>query len=243
MAIVLSFRAFWRDDVADMTSETSTTETPHSVDAIHDASTAAHTRPAGAKKVPVSLVMAIALVVVLAGLGVWAAVGNMAAQSTSGWEFVQAGSGYSTSAPEVAPGPAIPASAHMTPAQLPPIAQTTVSANVTLKIDSGPLGGTYGPNGQVVDSFSPALFAVPAGETVHVTVYNYDTAWHTFTAPSLGLNVWFTPHVSDSQPSKTTFTFTAPRAGYYQWNCATPCDPFSMATAGYMEGYVHAVKA
>ena len=192
---------------------------------------------------PLSIVFIVALVVVLGGLGAWAAMSNMGGQSTSSWEFVPASSDYSTTPPAKPAAPVIPASAHTTAAALPPMVETAPATAITLKIDSGPLGGTYGPNGQVVDDFSPAFFTVPAGKKITVTVYNYDTAWHTFAAPGLGLNVWFTPHISASQPSKTTFTFTAPRVGYYQWFCATPCDPFSMATSGYMQGDVHATKA
>lgn len=188
---------------------------------------------------PLSIVFIVALLVVLGGLGTWAAMSNIANQKTSNWEFVPTGSGYST-VPPVVPTPLIPASAKTTAAALPPMVETAPVTTITLKIDPPPLGGTYGPKGQVQDNFSPAFFAAPVGKKVQVTVYNYDSAWHTFTAPGLGLNVWFPPGAD--HPSKTTFSFTAPNAGYYQWHCATPCDPFSMAAAGYMQGDVHATN-
>lgn len=125
--------------------------------------------------------------------------------------------------------------------KLPPMFDSTPTATVTLKVDPPPLGGMYGSDGQVHDNFSPAYFAVPAGKTVHVTVYNYDDMWHTFTSPVLGVNVWINP--GGDHPSKTTFSFTAPKTGYYWWLCDIPCDSYSMNSGGYMQGEIHAVKA
>lgn len=61
---------------------------------------------------------------------------------------------------------------------------------------------------------------------------------HTFTIPSLGLNVPIAPK------AKTTFTFHTTHGGTYAWQCFDPCggDPNGwggpMATAGQMKGSV-----
>lgn len=212
-------------------------------------STARQAAPARAtsQPFPLSIVFTIALVVVLGGFGAWAAISNLHSQGIDSWEAIPAGSGYSTTAPAPPPTPLVPASAKTAAATgssasaLPPMVETAPVTAITLKVDPPPLGGTYGPHGQIQDNFSPAYFAAPAGKTVHVTILNYDSAWHTFSAPALGLNVWVRP--GGDQPSEVTFTFTAPKAGYYQWRCAVPCDPFSMGAAGYMQGSVHVTSA
>ena len=52
------------------------------------------------------------------------------------------------------------------------------------------------------------------------------------------------PSGSDKQPSKTTFTFTAPKqAGQYIWYCKLPCDAWAMAHFGYMMGHIKVTAA
>lgn len=204
-----------------------------------------------------------ASVAVLGGLLAWTAFDSFSSTSgsTRSWETVPSGQPYyvapgTPAVPKTGAGAAAPmagmsmgqkASTGTTTAsaasstKLPPMVDSTPSAVVTLKIDPPPLGGTYGSDGQVHDDFSPAYFSVPAGKTAHVTVYNYDDMWHTFTSPVLGLNVWIRP--GGDHPSTTTFTFTAPKTGYYWWLCAIPCDSYSMSTGGFMQGEIHAVKA
>lgn len=61
---------------------------------------------------------------------------------------------------------------------------------------------------------------------------------HSFTSQSLGVDQVIAGG-SASRPTKVTFTFIAPsKTGRYLWWCALPCDPYSMATIGYMRGYV-----
>jgi plastocyanin len=99
--------------------------------------------------------------------------------------------------------------------------------------------GKRGPDGTWHDSFLPGDFSVHAGDKVTVTVENYDSSPHTFTAPSMGVNAIIPGGGSASSPHETTFTFTAPKtAGKFQWWCSIPCDPWSMAHNGYMRGFV-----
>jgi len=177
----------------------------------------------------------LASLLVLAGLFGWLAYGSFASHTRHAWApHTQAQAYYQ---PIVEPD--IPATAAAK--KLPPMVVSTPSATVTLRVDAPPLGGMYGGTGQVQDAFSPAYFAVPADKTVHVTIISYDTAWHTFTSPALGLNVWVRP--AGSHPSVTTFTFTTPSNGYFEWFCDVPCDGYSMQAPGYMKGEIHAVKA
>lgn len=178
--------------------------------------------------------IAVACVAVLAGLFLWGAYSVFAGQTSHGWSVVPRGQPYYV--PYVRPD--IPSSAVST--KLPPMLASAPSAAVTLKIDAPPLGGMYGGTGQVQDSYSPAYFAVPAGTPIRVTIVNYDPAWHTFTAPVLGLDVWIRP--AGAHPFTTTFTFTAPGTGYFEWFCALPCDGYSMEGPGYMEGEIHVVR-
>lgn len=99
--------------------------------------------------------------------------------------------------------------------------------------------GKKGPDGKWHDSFLPGNFAVRVGKKVKVTVLNYDDAPHTFTAPSLHLNV-MVPGAKGTKPAKKTFTLKATKPGKYDWWCATPCDPWAMMHGGYMRGYVKA---
>jgi plastocyanin len=99
--------------------------------------------------------------------------------------------------------------------------------------------GRRGPDGKWHDAFLPGDFTVHPGDTVTVTVENYDSSPHTFTAPSMGVNAIIPGGGSVSSPHETTFTFTAPKtAGKYQWWCSIPCDPWAMAHDGYMRGFV-----
>ena len=112
------------------------------------------------------------------------------------------------------------------------------SQAVTLRVKSDTEHGKLGPDGSWHDAFLPAGFTVRAGESVTVTVYNYDDMPHSFTSQALGVNQTILGG-SASAPSKTTFTFTAPsQPGNYLWWCALPCDPYSMSTIGFMRGYV-----
>lgn len=175
--------------------------------------------------------------------------GLLAFGAFSAWHAQQPQAFYSSSVQPYYLAPATPVvptgtpTAHDATAASQKAAMTTATphVDVTLKVNAPPLGGLYGSDGQVHDAFTPAYFAVPAGKTVHVTVVSYDTAWHTFSAPTLNLDVWIHPSATGTKPATTTFSFTAPKAGYYYWLCELPCDPYSMSSGGYMEGEIHAV--
>ncbi len=204
--------------------------------------------------------LVMASVLLLGGLFAWLAFDNFSSQTNRSWETVPSGQPYYVApatpvVPSTAATSTAAAAGAMTMAQstsssataassapkLPPMFDNVASATVTLKVDPPPLGGTYGSDGQIHDDFSPAYFAVPVGKTIHVTVLNYDTMWHTFTSPVLGLNVWIPP--GGAHPSKVTFSFTAPHTGNFWWLCDVPCDSYAMLTGGYMQGEIHAVKA
>jgi plastocyanin len=95
-----------------------------------------------------------------------------------------------------------------------------------------------GPDGQWHDAFLPGDFSVKAGQSVTVTVSNYDDAPHSFNSPSLGVNETIGGG-SEKAPHAVTFKFKAPsKPGSYEWWCALPCDPWAMSHDGYMRGHV-----
>ena len=76
-----------------------------------------------------------------------------------------------------------------------------------------------------------------------VTVYDLDTAPHSFTAPGLGLNVIIPGGSDQGIEGIKTFSFTANKAGSYHWKCILPCDnggvtAWAMTHDGYMAGTV-----
>ena len=103
-------------------------------------------------------------------------------------------------------------------------------------------GVRVGPDHKMHDSFTPADFTAPAGEKIIVTVINYDTGWHSFTAPSLHLNVLIPRARRSGVPAVQVFSFTVHRAGVYRWHCMQPCDDesggWAMAHQGYMAGTI-----
>jgi plastocyanin len=122
-----------------------------------------------------------------------------------------------------------------------PAAAVTRPAPETIKIavKADSEHGRLGPDKQWHDAFLPADFTVRAGATVTITVTNYDSGQHTFTAPGLSVNGMIPGGGSMAAPTHATFTFTAPtKPGKYAWWCAMPCDPWAMAHDGYMRGHV-----
>lgn len=113
---------------------------------------------------------------------------------------------------------------------------------VKLVVKSDTEHGKRGSDGKWHDAFLPGDFTVHAGDTVTVTVYNYDNMMHSFTSSALSpaqLINQMIPAGSAGSPSQTTFKFTAPsKPGKYAWWCAVPCDPWAMAHDGFMRGYV-----
>jgi plastocyanin len=108
--------------------------------------------------------------------------------------------------------------------------------------------GAKGSDGLRHDTTLGASFTVPQGAQVAVTVYNYDEGPHTITAPKLGLNVKIPGAKNEKTgiPSRTTFTFTATKAGKFLWFCSLPCDAgqsfWDMKSPstkiGFMAGYI-----
>jgi plastocyanin len=108
-------------------------------------------------------------------------------------------------------------------------------------------GVRLGPDGKRHDAYTPTDLTALAGQKVIVTVYNYDTGPHSFTAPSLHLNV----HIPEAQragvPAVRVFSFTVHKAGVYRWHCMQPCDDeargWAMAHQGYMAGTITIERA
>lgn len=111
--------------------------------------------------------------------------------------------------------------------------------------------GHLGPDGKGHDMYLPSDVSVKVGDKVTVTVTNYDEGPHTFTAPALGVNATIKPAIDADKgiPGKTTFTFTATKAGKFRWYCMLPCDgkqkgwAMTPGSSGpdqdrYMAGYV-----
>ena len=109
---------------------------------------------------------------------------------------------------------------------------------VKMAVKSDTQHAKKGPDGQWHDAILGGNITVKAGQSVTVTVANYDDAPHSYTAPDLGLNAKILG-ASKTGPSVTKFTFKAPaKAGTYQWFCAYPCDPWAMTHDGYMRGHI-----
>ena len=117
-------------------------------------------------------------------------------------------------------------------------------ASVNMVIVSGV---RLGPDKKMHDAFTPTDVTARAGQQIVVTVYNYDTGAHSFTAPALGLNVVIPASARNGVPAIKTFSFTVKKAGSYQWLCALPCDSdakgWAMSHDHYMAGTVTIEKA
>jgi plastocyanin len=112
------------------------------------------------------------------------------------------------------------------------LASTTASSPQLISLSVVP-GSKPGPKGEKYDAFSKTNFAVKVGKPVQLTIDNKDTAVHSITATSAGVNVVVMPGVH-------TYTIVVHQAGHFKWICAYPCDPYSMSTVGYMQGYITA---
>ena len=108
-------------------------------------------------------------------------------------------------------------------------------------------GVRLGPDGKMHDTYTPTDLAALAGQKVIVTLYNYDTGQHTFTAPALHLNVMIPAARRTGVPAVKTFTFVAQQAGVYHWRCKWPCDDvakgWAMLHQGYMAGTITIQRA
>ena len=119
-------------------------------------------------------------------------------------------------------------------------AAPTLAQPVALTIKSDTEHAKKGPDGKWHDAYLPAAFTVKSGGTVKVTIRNYDPSMHTFTSTGLGLDVRIKAG-SAARPSVTTFSFKAPKAGSYTFQCVGTCDPWAMGHLGYMMGLVRVV--
>lgn len=109
---------------------------------------------------------------------------------------------------------------------------------VTLVVKTDEEHAKKGPEGVWHDAFLPARITAKPRQRVTVTAYNYDEAPHSFTSPTIGLDVTIAPG-SPKAPHRTVFTFVTPsKAGDYEWFCVYPCDPWAMGHADYMHGFV-----
>lgn len=145
-------------------------------------------------------------------------------------------------------------------ASTPTTGTTTASAgqSYTMEVLNGKLATKYGvvstADGIGHDTFMPSHMTVKAGVPVKITVYNYDEGPHTFTITDLNINEQIKAHVSNTQPSTTTFTVSFPKKGDYRFFCALPCDAGQRGWAmtpdrhghgpsqdAFMAGYVSAI--
>jgi len=117
-----------------------------------------------------------------------------------------------------------------------------------LKVTMTVMGSVkLGPDGKMHDAFTPADFTATQNWPVQVTVYSYDDAPHSVTAPELQLNATIEPSTSKGVPAVTTFTFTPTAIGKFLWTCVLPCDGdangWAMANPGFQSGYITVVPA
>jgi len=130
--------------------------------------------------------------------------------------------------------------------QTPP-SPTAQYADVTMVVQ-GDLA--LGPDNQTHDAFVPCNFTVYTGQTVNLTIVNYDNMPHSFNCPALNVDFQATPSTTLGVPSVSHFQFAEPTAGIYRWWCTDPCDNdrngWAMTTGrdgqpgqiGFMGGFV-----
>lgn len=104
-----------------------------------------------------------------------------------------------------------------------------------------------GSDNNTHDTFTPSNFTLYIGQTVNLTIVNYDGMPHSFTSPSLGVNFLIPGSTADGVPSVSHFQFTPTKTGVFRYWCAVPCDDWAMAIdakdgqpgrIGYMGGLV-----
>jgi hypothetical protein len=96
--------------------------------------------------------------------------------------------------------------------------------------------GKKGPDGKLHDDFTVTNFRVTVGQPVTLRIDNTDTVPHSITSPEAGVSIIVLPGTHD-------YTMLVKHAGKFEWHCAFPCDPWSMAHAGYMRGFITATAA
>lgn len=111
-------------------------------------------------------------------------------------------------------------------------AQAPAAAAAPISLSVVP-GGKLGPKGERYDAFTKTDFAVKVGQPVKLTIDNRDDVIHSITSTAAGVGIVV-------MPGKHTYTLIVRKAGHFKWICAYPCDPYSMDTVGYMQGYITA---
>ena len=107
-----------------------------------------------------------------------------------------------------------------------------------------------GADGATHDAFNPTNFTVYVGQTVNLTIINYDDMPHTFSSTALGVSFNVPGSTQAGVPSVVHYQFTVDKAGVYRWWCATPCDSWAMSSGfdgqlgqiGYMGGFVSVLQ-
>jgi len=79
-------------------------------------------------------------------------------------------------------------------------------------------GVHLGTDKKLHDAFTPTDIVARVGQKVVVTVYNYDQGSHSFTAPTLHLNVVFPAATRAGVPTVTTFSFTTTPRKAGRWH-------------------------
>ncbi|HEX8975922.1 MAG TPA: hypothetical protein VF781_05360 [Solirubrobacteraceae bacterium] len=91
-----------------------------------------------------------------------------------------------------------------------------------------------GPDGKLHDAFTVTNFQVHAGQPIKLVINNADSVPHSINSPTAGVNIV-------AKPGVHSYSLVVSRTGSFEWYCMMPCDPFSMATVGYMRGYITSV--
>lgn len=86
-----------------------------------------------------------------------------------------------------------------------------------------------GSDGHLHDAYSQTTFYVHSGRPVKLVIHNADDVAHSIVSPAAGVDIRV-------RPGTHTYRLMIKHRGTFQWHCAMPCDPFSMAHSGYMRG-------
>jgi len=125
------------------------------------------------------------------------------------------------------------AAANQAAAALPTGAPSALTKVIELKVIAS---GKKGPDGKLHDDFTVTDFHVTVGQPLTLRIDNTDTVPHSITSPEAGVSIILSPGTHD-------YTLLVNQAGKFEWHCAFPCDPWSMAHVGYMRGFITATAA
>jgi plastocyanin len=116
----------------------------------------------------------------------------------------------------------------MIPMKLLAVFAVAVVTGILVTVGAAHLGGsgTAAASDRIVlelnDNGWSRNLAVHPGVPVTVTIINRSGSVHAFYAPELGVNQVIAMGTRE-HPSSTTFTFTASKAGVFEWHCYVPC--------------------